>query len=99
MVGGGISGLAAAALFLRQARPGSKCLVIENHPIFGGEAKQNEFTINSHPVIAHQGSAIYFVPYPRSFLADFYDAIGLHEPRLTYQTWAGAAPAPMATTG
>ena len=92
VVGGGISGLAAAALFLRQARPGSKCLVLENHPIFGGEAKQNEFTIDGHPVIAHQGSAIYFVPYPRSFLADFYDAIGLHEPRLTYQTWAGAAP-------
>src|ERR1700746_1505894 len=91
VVGGGISGLAAAALFLRQARPGSKCLVIENHPIFGGEAKQNEFTINSHPVIAHQGSAIYFVPYPRSFLADFYDAIGLHEPRLAYQTWGGGA--------
>jgi len=92
VVGGGISGLAAAALFLRQARPGSKCLVLENHPIFGGEAKQNEFTIDGHPVIAHQGSAIYFVPYPRSFLADFYDAIGLHEPRLTYQTWTGAAP-------
>ncbi len=92
VVGGGISGLAAAALFLRQARPGCKCLVLENHPIFGGEAKQNEFTIDGHPVIAHQGSAIYFVPYPRSFLADFYDAIGLHEPRLSYQTWAGAAP-------
>jgi spermidine dehydrogenase len=92
VVGGGISGLAAAALFLRQARPGCKCLVLENHPIFGGEAKQNEFTIDGHPVIAHQGSAIYFVPYPRSFLADFYDAIGLHEPRLTYQTWASGAP-------
>jgi len=93
VVGGGISGLAAAALFLRQARPGSKCLVLENHPIFGGEAKQNEFTIDGHPVVAHQGSAIYFVPYPRSFLADFYDAIGLREPGLAYQTWGGAAPA------
>src|SRR6201987_5141852 len=94
VVGGGISGLAAAALFLRQARPGSKCLVLENHPIFGGEAKQNEFIIDGHPVVAHQGSAIYFVPYPRSFLADFYDAIGLCEPRLAYQAWGGAA-APM----
>jgi spermidine dehydrogenase len=92
-VGGGISGLAAAALFLRQARPSSKCLVLENHPIFGGEAKQNEVTVDGRPVIAHQGSAIYFVPYPRSFLADFYDAIGLHEPRLAYQTWGGPAPA------
>ena len=93
VVGGGISGLAAAALFLRQARPGSKCLVLENHPIFGGEAKQNEFDIDGHRVVAHQGSAIYFVPYPRSFLADFYDAIGLHEPRLSYQAWGGSGAA------
>ncbi|PYU03710.1 MAG: FAD-dependent oxidoreductase [Acidobacteria bacterium] len=90
VVGGGISGLAAAALFLRQARPGSKCLVLENHPIFGGEARQNEFDVDGYRVIAHQGSAIYFVPYPRSFLADFYYAIGLHEPRLSYQAWGGS---------
>jgi spermidine dehydrogenase len=89
VAGGGISGLAAAVLFLRQASPGSKCLVLENHPIFGGEARQNEFAVDGHRVIAHQGSAIYFVPYPRSFLADFYDAIGLHEARLSYQTWGG----------
>ena len=93
VVGGGISGLAAAALFLRQARTLSKCLVLENHPIFGGEAKQNEFDVDGHCVVAHQGSAIYFVPYPRSFLADFYDAIGLHEPRLAYQKWGGSGPA------
>ena len=93
IVGGGISGLAAAALFLRQAGPGSKCLILENHLIFGGEAKQNEFDVDGHRVVAHQGSAIYFVPYPRSFLADFYDAIGLHEPRLSYQRWGGCGPA------
>jgi spermidine dehydrogenase len=93
VVGGGISGLAAAALFLRQGRPDAKCLVLENHAIFGGEAKQNEFDVDGHRVVAHQGSAIYFVPYPRSFLADFYDAIGLREPRLSYQTWGGAGPA------
>jgi spermidine dehydrogenase len=93
VVGGGISGLSAAAFFLRQARLGSKCLVLENHPIFGGEAKQNEFDVAGRRVFAHQGSAIYFVPYPRSFLADFYDSIGLHEPRLSYQKWGGAGPA------
>jgi spermidine dehydrogenase len=93
VVGGGISGLAAAALFLRQGGTAAKCLVIENHPIFGGEAKQNDFDVDGHRVVAHQGSAIYFVPYPRSFLADFYDAIGLHQPRLSYQTWGAASPA------
>ena len=92
VVGGGISGLSAAAFFLRQARPGSKCLILEDHPIFGGEARQNEFDVDGQRIVAHQGSAIYFVPYPRSFLADFYDSIGLHEPHLSYQVCNGTNP-------
>ena len=40
-VGGGISGLAAAIFF--QKYQGGRCLVIDNHPMFGGEAKRNEF--------------------------------------------------------
>src|SRR5262245_20952783 len=43
IVGGGISGLAAALMFSRRARPGLTCLVLDNHAIFGGEAKRNEF--------------------------------------------------------
>src|SRR6516162_6072692 len=43
VVGGGISGLAAALFFLRQAGPKASCLVLDNHAIFGGEAKQNDF--------------------------------------------------------
>ena len=93
IVGGGISGLSAALFFLRQTGPHSKVLVLENHPIFGGEAKQNEFEVDGHVLTAHQGSAIYFVQYPRSFLAEFYDSIGLREPRLQYQKWGGEGPA------
>src|SRR5277367_5031651 len=92
VVGGGISGLAAALFFQRQAGPNSTCLILENHPIFGGEAKQNEFEVDGKRLIAHQGSAIYLVPYPHSFIARFYDSIGLHTPRLTYQKWSGAGP-------
>src|SRR5277367_1558406 len=92
VVGGGISGLAAALFFQRQAGPNSTCLILENHPIFGGEAKQNEFEVDGKKLIAHQGSAIYLVPYPYSFIARFYDSIGLHTPRLTYQKWSGAGP-------
>ena len=95
IVGGGISGLSAALLFLRQSGPNARVLVLENHPIFGGEAKQNEFEVDGHHLTAHQGSAIYFVQYPRSFLATFYDSIGLREPRLQYQKWGGDGP-PMA---
>src|SRR3984893_5618629 len=93
VVGGGISGLAAALFFQRHAGPNKSCLVLENHPIFGGEAKQNEFEVDGKRLIAHQGSAIYLVPYPHSFTARFYDSIGLHAPKLTYQKWSGAEPA------
>jgi spermidine dehydrogenase len=92
VVGGGISGLAAALFFQGQAGPGKTCLILENHPIFGGEAKQNEFEADGKKLIAHQGSAIYLVPYPHSFIARFYDSIGLNAPKLTYQKWSGAGP-------
>ena len=92
IVGGGISGLAAALFFLRHSGPGKSVLILENHPIFGGEAKQNEFQVDGKRLIAHQGSAIYLVPYPHSFIARFYNSIGLHTPRLQYQKWAGAEP-------
>jgi spermidine dehydrogenase len=93
IVGGGISGIAAALFFQRLAGPGKTCLILENHPIFGGEAKQNEFEVDGKRLIAHQGSAIYLVPYPHSFIARFYDSIGLHTPKLNYQKWTGAQPA------
>jgi spermidine dehydrogenase len=97
VVGGGISGLAAALFFVRQtglkqAGQAKTCLILENHPIFGGEAKQNEFEVDGKKLVAHQGSAIYLVPYPFSFIARFYDSIGLRAPKLSYQKWAGSGP-------
>src|SRR5271166_475279 len=89
VVGGGISGLAAALFFLRQAGRNRNCLVLENHPIFGGEAKGNEFEVDGHRLMAHQGSAVFFVQYPQSFISRFYDSIGLKTPKLQYQSWAG----------
>ncbi len=92
VVGGGISGLAAALFFLRSAGPGKSCLILENHPIFGGEAKQNEFDVDGKRLVAHQGSAIYLLPFPHSFIARFYDSIGVQAPKLSYQEWAGSEP-------
>jgi spermidine dehydrogenase len=92
IIGGGISGLAAALFFQGQTRSAMKCLVLENHPIFGGEAKQNEFLVDGKRLIAHQGSAIYQLQYPNSFLSQFYDSIGLKAPKLNYQKWAGPGP-------
>jgi spermidine dehydrogenase len=89
VVGGGISGLAAAVTFLQEAGPRKQVLILENHPIFGGEAKRNEFEVDGKRLVAHQGSAIYFVPYPHSVIGRFYDSIGLKTPRLDYQRWDG----------
>jgi len=92
VVGGGISGLAAALIFRRKAGEGKTCLVLDNHPIFGGEAKRNEFLVDGQRLIGHQGSALFWPPYPHSFIARFYESIGLKVPRLEYQKWAGPAP-------
>jgi spermidine dehydrogenase len=99
IIGGGISGLAAALIFQRQAGEGKTCLVIDNHPIFGGEAKRNEFLVDGHRLIGHQGSALFQVNYPHSFIERFYESIGLKAPRLEYQKWGGSGPEiPLTTT-
>jgi spermidine dehydrogenase len=92
IVGGGISGIAAALFFGRQSRKNRNCLILDNHPIFGGEAKGNEFEVDGHRLMAHQGSAVYFAQYPHSFISDFYDSIGLKSPTLQYQSWGGSSP-------
>src|SRR5258708_8015624 len=91
-MGGGSSGLAAALMFQRKASKNKICLVRDNHPIFGGEAKRNEFLVDGNRLVAHQGSAFFPVHYPRSFIARFYESIGLDKPRLDYQKWGGSAP-------
>jgi spermidine dehydrogenase len=91
-VGGGISGLAAALLFQRGTANQLSSLVLENHPVFGGEAKQNEFEVGGQRLSAHQGSAVFWVPYPYSFIGRFYDSIGLHAPRFDYQKWGSREP-------
>jgi spermidine dehydrogenase len=55
VVGGGISGL-AAAWFYRRARPQARILILDNHDDFGGHAKRNEFVLNGRLVIGYGGS-------------------------------------------
>lgn len=56
VVGGGFSGITSAYEFNKQRRPGQTCLLLENHPMLGGEAKQNEFIVEGRRLIAPQGS-------------------------------------------
>src|SRR5437016_2687695 len=55
VVGGGISGL-AAAWFYRRARPQARILILDNHDDFGGHAKRNEFMLDGRLVIGYGGS-------------------------------------------
>ena len=55
IVGGGFAGCAAAYTYLKE-RPDASVLIFDNHPIFGGEARQNEFLVDGHRLWAPQGS-------------------------------------------
>jgi len=89
IVGGGISGLSAALFYQRATSMKKSCLVLENHPIFGGEAKRNEFNVDGQRLIASQGSAMWFQPLPGSFLQHFYDSVGIDPRQFVYQQNAG----------
>ena len=56
VVGGGISGLAAAYFFQERYGQDTKILVLDNHDDFGGHAKRNEHTINGELRIGYGGS-------------------------------------------
>src|SRR5205807_3028919 len=56
VVGGGISGLAAAWFFRHAAGPDARILVLDNHDDFGGHAKRNEFTLDQRLIIGYGGS-------------------------------------------
>lgn len=62
VVGGGLSGLGAAYYFAKLTGGKKRCLVLENHPIFGGECKQNEFEVGGFRLIAPQGSNNFGIP-------------------------------------
>ena len=62
IVGGGMAGLGAAWHFKKRAAPGRRCLVLENHPIFGGESKENVFEVEGERLLGPQGANGFFIP-------------------------------------
>ncbi len=78
IIGGGLSGLAAAFHFKKFARHGQNCLIIENHPVFGGEAKRNEFIVNGQKLIGPQGSNSFVViDDPKAPGYEIYSELGI----------------------
>lgn len=56
VVGGGISGLAAAKLYRDRADAAGKILVLDNHDDFGGHARRNEFNVDGKLLLGYGGS-------------------------------------------
>lgn len=68
VVGGGISGLAAAYFYREKTGKSSRILVLDNHDDFGGHAKRNEFKIRGRTLLINGGTLEIDSPRP-------YDAV------------------------
>ena len=66
IVGGGISGLAAAHFYRKAAGQNSRILILENHDDFGGHAKRNEFQAGKRTLIGYGGTYSIESPEPYS---------------------------------
>src|SRR6266404_7064347 len=56
VVGGGISGLAAAYFFRKRAGKNARILILDNHDDFGGHAKRNEFHAGGSTLLSYGGT-------------------------------------------
>jgi spermidine dehydrogenase len=55
IVGAGFAGISAAYTYLK-SKPEARILILENHAMFGGEARQNEFEVDGYRLWGPQGS-------------------------------------------
>src|ERR1700675_3152672 len=56
VVGGGISGLAAAYFYRKKVGRDARILILDNHDDFGGHAKRNEFRAGNRMVLSYGGT-------------------------------------------
>src|SRR3984885_16163011 len=66
IVGGGISGLAAAYFFREKTGRSARILILENHDDFGGHAKRNEFHLDGRLALLNGGTLEIDSPTPYS---------------------------------
>lgn len=76
VVGGGFAGLTALYEF-QKCRPQGSALLIENHPIFGGFAKQNEFDVGGYRLAGPQASINFHLPGPGVVESEYWQELGL----------------------
>ena len=69
IVGGGISGLAAAHFYRKAVGNQARILILDNHDDFGGHAKRNEFRVNDAFRLGFGGTFSIESPAPYSAVA------------------------------
>jgi spermidine dehydrogenase len=69
IVGGGISGLAAAHFYRTALGTAPRILILDNHDDFGGHAKRNEFHYQGRTFIGCGGTLGIATPFPYSYAA------------------------------
>ena len=69
VVGGGISGLAAAYFYRAKAGADTRILILDNHDDFGGHAKRNEFQLGGKIQLINGGTLEIDSPRPYSSVA------------------------------
>ena len=75
IVGGGLSGLAAAHFYRKAVGPEARILILDNHDDFGGHAKRNEYQVDGRLVVINGGTLNIEAPerydqWSRSILGD-----------------------------
>src|SRR5882672_5612526 len=87
VVGGGISGLAAAHFYRAQTKAHSRILILDNHDDFGGHAKRNEFNLNGHLNLLNGGTLEIDSPRPYGpIAADLLTTLGIDVVKLVKTT-------------
>jgi spermidine dehydrogenase len=82
VVGGGISGLAAAHFYRKSAGTAAHILVLDNHDDFGGHAKRNEFHAGNRMLLSYGGTQSIESPGAYSAVAkDLLLELGIHVDR------------------
>lgn len=66
VVGAGMSGLAAAYFYRKQAGASARILILDNHDDFGGHAKRNEFHFGGRLLLTNGGTVSIESPFPYS---------------------------------
>jgi len=91
VVGGGLSGLAAAYFYRARAGKAARILILDNHDDFGGHAKRNEFH-SGRMLLANGGTWAIESPFPYSEAAHvLMNELGIDPDKLEAECYDEAA--------